>query len=193
MKGRQAVGLLLVLALVGGGLLLRQSGGSAAEKTDVRLAALQQAAALQPCPRGLGPELPSATLPCLGGGAPVPLGSLAAGTPMLVNIWATWCGPCVREVPLLADFSRRATGRVDVVGVLHQDLASNALEFARQSGMTYPSVVDEEGNVLRAFGSGPPITVLLDATGQVKHVKRGEFDDVAQIEALVEQTLGIRL
>jgi len=112
---------------------------------------------------------------------------------MLVNIWATWCGPCVREVPLLVDFSRRATGRVRVVGVLHQDLASNALEFARQSGMTYPSVVDEDGNVLRAFGSGPPITVLLDASGQVKSVKRGEFDDVAQIEALVEQTLGIRL
>jgi thiol-disulfide isomerase/thioredoxin len=175
---------------------LRHQGGSAADPldpADVRLATLRQAAALQPCPRGLGPELPAATLPCLGGGDPVPLGSLAAGTPMLVNIWATWCGPCVREVPVLVEFNRRAAGRVGVVGVLHQDVASNALEFARQSGMTYPSVVDEDGDVLRAFGSGPPITVLLDAAGQVKHVQRGEFDDVAQIEALVEQNLGIRL
>lgn len=60
-------------------------------------------------------------------------------------------------------------------------------------GGTCPSVVDEEGDVLRAFGSGPPITVLLDAAGEVKHVKRGEFDDVGQIAALVEQSLGIRL
>ena len=107
-----------------------------------------------------------------------------------MTIWATWCPPCVREVPILQAFADRAVGKVDVVGVLHEDLPTNALEFARQYGMRYPSVVDEDGRVLRAFGSGPPVTVLVKANGQVAAIKRGEFADVAQIVALVDGFAG---
>ncbi len=184
--------MLTVLALVGAVLLLR--GGSASQDAAPAedLSALRVAANLAPCPTGIGRELPALTLPCLSGGDPVALAAPGSGRPTLVTIWATWCAPCVREVPVLQAFAERASGAVDVVGVLHEDLPTNALEFARQYGMRYPSVVDEDGKVLRAFGSGPPITVLLRATGEVAAVKRGEFTDVAQIVALVKDSLAVQ-
>ena len=183
--------MLAVLALVGGVLLVRGGASSTPATDDPDLRPLRAAAALEPCPAGGGRELPARTLPCLGGGADVALARAGSGRPVLVTIWATWCRPCVREVPLLQEFATRASGRVDVLGVLHEDRPGNALEFARQTGMRYPSVVDEPGDVLRAFGSGPPITVLLRADGRVAHVQRGEFDDLAQITTLVRDVLGV--
>ena len=64
--------------------------------------------------------LPNVTLPCLGGGPAVDVRSAAPGRPTLVNLWATWCAPCVDEVPELVDLAARASDRLAVVGVLHR-------------------------------------------------------------------------
>ena len=77
--------------------------------------------------------------------------------------------------------------------MLHQDLQDQALEFARQYGMHYPSVVDEDGTVLRAFGSGPPITLLIDAQGKVKQVKRGQYHSLDELRTAVADALGVTL
>jgi cytochrome c biogenesis protein CcmG/thiol:disulfide interchange protein DsbE len=189
MTRRQVIGFVVVLALIGAGLLLRSRDSSGPDP----LPGLRRAAALQPCPAGLGPELPDLTLACLGGGSDVRLRSAAPGRPTLVNIWATWCGPCVREVPALVTFARRAGDRVAVVGVDTTDEDDKALTFARQYGMHYPSVVDPDGRVLRAFGGGPPITLLLDAEGTVRFRHRGELTSPDEIAALVRQHLGVTL
>ncbi len=186
---RQVVALLAVLALAGGVLLLRSGGTASTGGPDLR--ALRTAAALEPCPAGIGRGLPARTLPCLGGGSSVDLSAAGSGRPALVTIWATWCAPCVREVPLLQQVASRTAGQLDVVGVLHEDLPGNALEFARQTGMRYPSVVDDDGDVLRAFGSGPPITVLVRPDGTVATVHRGELTDLAQVSALLRDALGV--
>jgi cytochrome c biogenesis protein CcmG/thiol:disulfide interchange protein DsbE len=94
-------------------------------------------------------------------------------------------------VPDLAAFAERAGGRVGLVGVLTQDPQRNGLEFARQFGMRWPSVVDDQGEVFRAFRPGPPVTLFLDAQGRVVHKRSGKFDDVAEIEALVAEHLGV--
>lgn len=192
---RQVTALLGVLALVVAALLVRadRADREPAPAADRDLVALRQSAALQPCPAVGAHELPVRSLPCLGGGPDVSFGTPGSrlARPVLVTIWATWCAPCVREVPLLQAFADRAADRVDVLGVLHQDTARNGLEFARQMRMRYPSVVDDRGDVLRAFGSGPPITVLLTAEGRVAAVKRGEFADLAEITALVQRGLGV--
>ena len=187
---RRLLALVVGLAvLIGVGALALTSRGSAARPD--RLVGLRTAAALEPCPAALGPELPPVLLPCLGGAEPVRLGSGRPAGPMLVNIWATWCPPCVGEVPLLLSFAAAARGRVGVVGVLHEDEPDQALEFARQYGMHYPSLVDADGQVLRAFGSGPPITLLLDGAGKVRYVQRGAFHSLAEIRALVRSRLGV--
>ncbi|GAC1442971.1 MAG: TlpA disulfide reductase family protein [Mycobacteriales bacterium] len=190
MTRRQLVGFLVVLALIGAGLLLRGHNGSS---SDPDLVGLRRTAALQPCPGGLGATVPDVTLTCLGGGRNVAVRRAEPGRPTIVNIWATWCGPCVREVPSLVAFAAKAGGRVAVVGVDTEDEQSKALTFAKQFGMHYPSLVDQDGTVLRAFGSGPPITLLLDASGAVLFRHQGELRSSAEIEQLVAQHLGVSL
>lgn len=71
-----------------------------------------------------------------------------------------------------------------VVGVLTRDVRSRGPAFSRGFGMRYPSVVDDDGDVLRAFSPGPPVTVFLDAEGRVVHRRSGAFRDLAEVEAL---------
>lgn len=182
-----------VVVLLLGAFAVRAAGEAPVVPPDPRVAELRRAAGLAPCPDGLGPELPDLVLPCLGGGPDVDLTSAAPGRPTLVNVWATWCPPCVEEVPDLAAFAARAGDRVGLVGVLTQDSQTSALEFARQFDMTWPSVVDEQGEVFRAFRPGPPVTLFLDASGRVVHRRSGKFADVAEIERLVQHHLGIAL
>ena len=181
-----------VVLLLAGAFLVRAAGDGATE-TDPDLVALRENAELRPCPPGLGPDVPDLVLPCLGGGPDVDLQEAAPGRPTLVNIWATWCPPCVEEVPDLVEFADRADGRVGLVGVLTQDTAANGLRFSEQFGIRYPSVVDDQGEVFRAFRPGPPVTLFLDAQGRVVHKRSGKFTDVAEIEALVAEHLGVRV
>jgi thiol-disulfide isomerase/thioredoxin len=189
MSRKQVIGFVVVLALIGAGLLLKNRS----DDTSDPLPGLRQEAALQPCPAGLGSELPDLTLTCLGDGSRVALRDATPGRPTVVNIWATWCGPCVREVPALVGFAARAGDRVAVVGVDTEDEDDKALTFAKQYGMRYPSVVDPDGRVLRAYGGGPPITLLLDAQGVVKLRHRGELTSTGELVQLVQQHLGVTL
>jgi thiol-disulfide isomerase/thioredoxin len=183
------IGFVTVLALIGAGLLVR----GLRSNSDPQLSALRKAAALQPCPQSLGPKLPDVALPCLGGGHRVALRGGAPGRPMLVNVWGSWCRPCVEEVPALVSFATRAAGRVDVVGIDTEDDQKDALRFAAQYGMHYPSVVDDDKVVLRTVAAGPPVTLLLDAAGHVAYTQHGQFHSLAEIEQLVESKLGVRL
>jgi cytochrome c biogenesis protein CcmG, thiol:disulfide interchange protein DsbE len=185
----------VVVALVSLAVGLDRDGPPPAEPAQdtAEIAALRAQAALDPCPVGLGPELPDLELACLGGGPPVRLRAEPPGRPVLVNVWASWCGPCVQEVPDLAAFAERAGDRVGVVGVLTTDSERSALTFARELGMRWPSVVDDDGLVLRAFPPGPPVTLFLDAEGRVVHTRSGAFADLGEIEALVAQHLGVVL
>ena len=190
MKRRQLVGVGLAVALVVAAVALRErTQGAEGSELDP----LRKAVGIESCPPSLGGDLPPITLPCLAGGSDVKLASAPPGKPMLVNIWATWCAPCVREVPLLLKFREQAGDRIGVVGVLHEDEEGQALEFARQYGMRYPSIVDPEGQVLRKFSSGPPVTLLIDATGKVRQVKRGEWKSLAELQAAVAKSLGLTL
>jgi len=184
------LGLLAVLALLGVALLLGARDRAPAE--DPALAAARAAAALPACPAGLTTDLPPGVLPCYAGGPDVQV-SAAPGRPMLVNLWATWCGPCVDEVPELVRFAAEAGDRVGVVGVVHQDSAESVYAFARQFGINYPLVRDDAGDVLRRYGSGPPRTLLVAPDGAIAYVKVGAFRSLEQLEDAVAEHLGVRL
>jgi cytochrome c biogenesis protein CcmG, thiol:disulfide interchange protein DsbE len=190
--------LLGLLALLAAALVVGARGQDAqpplATGPDAaELAGLREAAGLPGCPAGLGPDLPDVVLPCLAGGPDVEVSAKASGRPTVVNVWASWCGPCVREVPLLAAFGERAADRVDLVGVLTQDSLRSALAFAEATGMDWPSLVDDDGAVMRAFSPAPPVTLFVTPDGRVAHVERGEFTDLAELEALAAEHLGVRL
>jgi thiol-disulfide isomerase/thioredoxin len=192
---RQVVGFVVVLSLIAVGLFIKSS--TTKQPNAVDLGPLRKAANHAPCPAGLGPEVPDVSLPGLGGGKAGALRGAAPGVPTLVNVWGSWCRPCVAEVPELVAFSKKAAGRVAVVGVDTEDDPADALTFAAQHGMHYASVVDDDKHVLRKAGvngqaaaAGPPVTLFMDAEGHITFRQRGQFHSLAQIEQLVATHLG---
>lgn len=184
---------LLVVTVVQAVRSGRSGEGGDGSADDAALRAAREAAALTACPSGVGAGLPDLTLPCLGGGPAVPLRGPGTGRPVVVNAWATWCGPCTREMPELVELAARAAGRVDLLGVLTQDDQRQALEFARQLGVRYPSVVDDDGAFFRRYSAGPPVTVFVRADGSVAHVERGEMASLQEVLDLTRAHLGVAL
>ena len=112
------------------------------------------------------------------------------GKPVLVNFWATWCPPCVREMPLLNQFSQSQAARgahaVQVLGIA-VDQAANVNRWIARQPLAFPVVLAGAGGVsmTRTLGNisgGLPFTILFDAQGQVQQRKIGELSeqDLAQ-------------
>jgi len=95
------------------------------------------------------------------------------GHVVVLNAWASWCGPCRAESPGLSRASKATYSRgVRFVGIDTRDQASAALAFRRAFGITYPSVVDTDGRLLLAFAriipiSGIPSTLIVDPSGHI--------------------------
>lgn len=88
------------------------------------------------------------------------------GTPVVLNFWASWCGPCRKEIPALAAF-QAANPDLAVVGVSYQDDPADARAFADETGADWPSVIDD-GPIGSAWGvPGLPATFFIDAQGEV--------------------------
>lgn len=91
------------------------------------------------------------------------------GKAVAVNFWASWCGPCRDEAPLLERtwLENRAKGLV-VLGVDANDYSADARRFVRKHGLTYPIVLDPHGSTLGRWGvPGLPTTFVVDRRGQV--------------------------
>ena len=101
--------------------------------------------------KGETPEAPDFTLPRLDGDGKLSLAAFA-GKPRLVNFWASWCGPCRDEAPLLQNAARKYRGRLVVVGVDYQDFTGDARKFVHAFGLTYPIGRDGNGQLARALG-----------------------------------------
>lgn len=102
-----------------------------------------------------------------------------AGRPVMVNYWATWCGPCRREIPLLNEL--RAEGRpagLEVVGIA-VDVREDVLAYATETTIDYPLLIGEEDGLeaVTAMGMKPafPFTVFADSKQRILTVKMGEL------------------
>ena len=113
--------------------------------------------------------------------------SRLGGKPTLVNLWATWCGPCRQEMPVLQAAYEQVKERVQFVGVDTRDDPLAAADYLPEVGVTYPQLVDTDGRLLEHTRiPGLPVTLLLDEDGVevARHV--GPLTE-AQLTELLDQ------
>ncbi len=107
-------------------------------------------------------------------GKPTSLADLK-GTPLVVNMWATWCSPCVNEMPALDQVASSSTG-VTVIGVNVGDTATAAATFATKLGVHYAQYTDPDGKLSTALKvTGLPATAFVAADGTVLEVHQGAY------------------
>jgi cytochrome c biogenesis protein CcmG, thiol:disulfide interchange protein DsbE len=196
----------LVLTGCGAGATPTGSAPSLAPPTEVAprpestatLGAMKKTARIADCPKSdpdvaaVPSGLPDVVLPCLGGGREVRLAGLR-GKPMMINVWAQWCGPCREEAPYLADVAATNKSKLMILGIDHADpQPALAIEFAQLSSWAYPQLADPDV-VLRAALqiTGPPQTFLVRPDGTIAYRHAGAFKSADEIRDLVRQHLGV--
>lgn len=98
------------------------------------------------------------------------------GRPMVVNFFASWCGPCAREMPDFQAVHVARSDEVTFVGVSLQDTPEAAQALAERTGVTYDLVRDTESELFRVVGgTSMPTTVFISASGEVIDVQSGEL------------------
>jgi cytochrome c biogenesis protein CcmG/thiol:disulfide interchange protein DsbE len=163
-----AAGLPLILVLVLGALLLARSPSP---------------------PTAIGSVAPDFTLATLDG-EPISLAELR-GRPVIVNFWASWCGPCIEEFPLLRDAAaRHEPDGLAVIGIVYRDRSAAAREFMGRHGGTWAAAMDPGERVANAYGVvGPPETYFIARDGTIAGRHIGQFTSSSldqQLAAIIQ-------
>jgi len=111
------------------------------------------------------------------------------GHPVVVNLWASWCDPCRRELPSFQREAIKRGARVAFLGVNVGDARDDALKLAARFPMPYPSYVDPRSNIAagRFHARGLPVTAFYDARGRLSIVRQGEISTQAKLSAMIER------
>ena len=107
------------------------------------------------------------------------------GYPVVVNIWASWCGPCREEFPVLQKLSARYGKKVAFLGVNSEDSTDAAATFLGEEPLSYPSYVDPHKGILESLEGlgGFPDTAFYDKSGKLLYLKQGPYRADSELEA----------
>ena len=111
------------------------------------------------------------------------------GYPVVVNKWASWCGPCREEMPWFQRLSARLGKRIAFLGVDSQDSSAAAKEFLREFPLPYPSYSDPGKEIAQAMEAtiGFPATAIYDLNGKLAHVQQGQYASQDALAADIER------
>jgi cytochrome c biogenesis protein CcmG, thiol:disulfide interchange protein DsbE len=117
---------------------------------------------------GHHPTAPVFDLRRIDGRGRIDLASLRGKKPLVLDFWASWCTPCIRESARLEAALKKYGGRIAFIGVDTKDFSADARSWQRKHGITYPSVHDGGGNVLAKWGGLPiPRIFFVSRSGKV--------------------------
>lgn len=164
-----AAGTVLATGLV---LSLVRPAADAAPATATPRGAI---ALIPPAKRKLLPDIQAKTL--LPPPAELRLRDLR-GTPVFIDVWASWCASCREEAPMIARLARRHVGEIQFVGIDTQDAAGDGRKFVREFGLDFPHLFDPKSKLALKLGVyGVPTMFLVDRRGGIAAVlvgKQGE-------------------
>ena len=110
------------------------------------------------------------------------------GKPLIINVWASWCGPCRSEMDSLQRLAQRYNGReFNVIGISTDDDGNAAAAFLKSAKVTFANYIDSKVFLENMLGANHiPLTVFVDANGRVLEKARGayEWDNPASVEAI---------
>lgn len=111
------------------------------------------------------------------------------GEGVLLNFWATWCGPCKEEMPYLNNqYAKYKDEGVNVIAVNVGEADIAVKEFANRYSLSFPIVLDAETQVMTAYGVNPlPISFLIDKNGEIVEIHKGEIPSEAAVEELIKK------
>ncbi len=116
------------------------------------------------------------------------------GEVVMINFWATWCGPCRQEMPHLEElYNRYQRVGFNLLGVNIDDDSGRAMQMVEELGVTFPVLFDEQKEVSKLYSvEAMPVTLLLDRSGTVRHVHLGyqpgfEEKYLTEIRALLRE------
>ncbi|MCD6727974.1 MAG: TlpA family protein disulfide reductase [Solirubrobacteraceae bacterium] len=113
------------------------------------------------------------------------------GHPAVVNVWASWCGPCRQETPVLQEVSLDRGREVAFIGVNLRDDAGAARRFLRRAPVSYPSYEDPDGRIYNDYGlAGAPATIFYDARGRKAYTHQGPYLSTADLERDIARYAG---
>lgn len=113
------------------------------------------------------------------------------GHPVVINKWASWCGPCRAEAPVLQSEGVRHGQRVAFLGVDWRDSTGEARDFLSRHGMPFPSYEDPEGEIgeLLDLPQNIPVTLFLDERGELAYLHQGGYRRAADLDADIDRYL----
>jgi thiol-disulfide isomerase/thioredoxin len=111
------------------------------------------------------------------------------GHPVVVNKWASWCGPCREEMPWLQREAAKRGKRIAFIGVDSRDSAAAAKEFLNEFPVPYPSYTDPGDDIAKAINAtiGTPATAIYDSSGKEVHVQQGQYASQDALAADIER------
>jgi thiol-disulfide isomerase/thioredoxin len=111
------------------------------------------------------------------------------GYPVVVNVWASWCGPCRFEFPTLQRLSAKYGKRVAFLGVDSQDSDDAAKTFLEEAPVPYPSYTDPDSDIkAEELGArGLPGTAFYDREGELVYLRQGPYSDPGELRADIER------
>lgn len=120
-------------------------------------------------------------------GPPLTLAEVTEGQPAVVNFFASWCTPCIEEMPDFETVYRDVRDEVGFIGLAYQDGDTAALGIVEMTGVTYPTYTDIDGQAMVTFeGTNMPTTVFLNADGTVAEVRSRPLSENALRDAIDE-------